>query len=132
MNVTNGVNYVPSWQIEYESYLPISYDGMTIQTEMVRNRRKTMPSATPPEEEDPTTMLLGGETPGNEDNEKNEEIKEGIGSTRVLLSHRRRRPAPTTAPRDEGGRTSTIVDLLGMNYEGSNSYVQYITCCRLK
>jgi hypothetical protein len=99
---------------------------------MVRHRRRTMPSA-PPEEETPTTMVLGGEKPGNgEEDEGNEERREGAGLSRLLRSHRLRRPTPTTAPLGEEGRTSSIVDFLGMNYGVSNTYVQYITCHRLK
>ncbi|XP_051228507.1 uncharacterized protein [Lolium perenne] len=109
-------------EIEYESYSPTSYHGMTLQTYVpvppetwkVRERRH-MPSALLPEKgEAPATMALLDEREGNEEEEEeeDEEGREGGVSTQPLGCHWRTRPAPAATPREEGGSTSAIVDLL--------------------
>ena len=77
-------------------------------------------------EETPATTALHGKRGGNEeqDEEKEEERRERGGSTRPLPCHRTKRPTPAATPREKRGCASSIVNLLGMNYEASNSYVQ--------
>ncbi|KAK1670466.1 hypothetical protein QYE76_058625 [Lolium multiflorum] len=112
-------------QIEYESYSPTSYHGMTLQTCVpvppetwkVRERRRHMPSVLLPEKEEaPATTALLDEREGNEEEEEEEEEdeegREGGVSTQPLGCHWRTRPAPAATPREEGGSTSAIVDLL--------------------
>lgn len=96
---------------------PTSDHGVTIRTctyvlpeIQVWERRSPMPYTLLPEEEAFVTNVLGHERHGKEEDEEEERI-EGEGSTCPLPCPRRRRSALTTAPRNDGGLTSSIVDL---------------------
>ena len=107
---------------------------VTPEIEKVWGRRPMLLAVPAEKEETPATTALHGKRGGNEeqDEEKEEERRERGGSTRPLPCHRTKRPTPAATPREKRGCASSIVNLLGMNYEASNSYVQYITCYRLK
>jgi hypothetical protein len=71
-------------------------------------------------------MALLDEREGNEEEEEEEEDEEGREggvSTQPLGCHWRTRPAPAATPREEGGSTSAIVDLLGINDKVTKSLI---------
>jgi hypothetical protein len=141
--VTQATKFIDGFELETNSLAvassPTSDHGVTIRTctyvppeIQVRESRSPMLYTVLPEEEEAfVTNVLGHERGGKEEDDE-EERREGEGSTCPLPCPRRRRSALTTSPRDDGSLTSSIVDLLGMNFEGANSYVKYITCYTLK